>query len=85
MCKKPPKQSGKVPIWLRRLPEVKEEFKGIKWPSASEGFEQGFELMAAAFETLGTKGLSGKLARFACRDQRLRCRWRKELVQAFSK
>ncbi len=76
-------RNRRLPIWLSRLPRVKADLRGVKWPSASEGFEQSFELMAMAFETLGTRGLSEKLARLAARDRRLIRRWRKELAQAF--
>ena len=43
------KRSRKIPLWLRRLGDVKRELKGVRFPrTAQEGFRQCAELSETA-------------------------------------
>ena len=89
-----------LPIWLRRLSQVKMEHHGIRWPSVEQGFKQGIALMALGLESLEREmkarvsqdypnspqiRISKYLASFAQADSRWVARWRKERAKVFQR
>ena len=95
------KHSNRVPLWLRRLDQVKAELKSVRFPrSAEEGFRQCVMLSATALRLLRESirtahpGASEEqielemrrlLARFAQADARWVAKWRKERARYFGR
>lgn len=85
---KPPK---KVPVWLRRLGQVKAELRGVRFPrTAEEGLQQTAELSATSLRILKTGTRSAPptrilLARMSQADARQSIIWRKERARSFGR
>ena len=95
------KRPQQIPLWLRRLDQVKAELRGVRFPrTAEEGFWQCAELSAAALRLLreevrkshpgASEGqvereMRRLLARFSAVDARWMARWRKERAHYFGR
>jgi len=93
------KRPNRVPLWLRRLDQVKAELKGVRFPrTTEEGFRQCAELSETALHWLreevrkshpgASEGqvereMRRLLARFSAADARWVARWRKERARYF--
>src|SRR5262245_22370591 len=89
----------KVPLWLRRLDQVKAELKGTRFPqTADEGFRQCVALSATALRWLRDSIRADHpnaseeqveserrrlLARLSAAEHRWLIRWRKERARYF--
>lgn len=90
---------SKIPLWLRRLDQVKAELKGVRFPrTAEEGFRQCVMLSTAAlrwFQDSVRDAHPGAteekveterrrlLARLSAAEARWMAQWRKERARCF--
>ena len=82
------KRPKRVPVWLRRLPLVKAELGGLRFPrTAEEGLRQAAALSATSLRVLESQEGASKarrlLARMACTEARRILFWKKERARYF--